>query len=35
MLATTNPQKLPVTILSRCLQFDSQGAGCRANSPSA
>ncbi len=27
LLATTDPQKLPVTILSRCLQFHLEGAG--------
>ena len=32
LLATTDPQKLPVTILSRCLQFNLQALEPRANS---
>jgi len=30
ILATTDPQKIPVTVLSRCLQFGDTGGGKRA-----
>ncbi|MCK7498724.1 MAG: hypothetical protein MZW92_55090 [Comamonadaceae bacterium] len=30
MLATTDPQKLPVTVLSRCLQFNLQAVAAAA-----
>ncbi len=32
LLATTDPQKLPVTVLSRCLQFNLQALAGRASS---